>query len=59
MLIEYNNHTTRIRSEVASGDRHYVQYALAYWAAITVGIRNTDHQLTRVPVDEWTEGIAK
>ncbi len=36
-LIEYNNRTARIRGEVAPGDKHYVQYALAHWAVIQSG----------------------
>ena len=58
-LIEYNNRTARIRGEVAQGDKHYIQYALAHWAVIAIRIRNTDHHFTRLPVDEWIEGIAK
>lgn len=46
-LIEYNNRTARIRGEVAQGDKHYIQYALAHWAVIAIRIRNTDHHFTQ------------
>jgi hypothetical protein len=45
-LIKYNNRTARIRGEVAQGDKHYIQYALAHWAVIAIRIRNTDHHFT-------------
>lgn len=58
-LIEYNNLTARIRGVVAPGDKHYVQFALSNWAVIAFGIRHTDHNFTRISVEEWIEGIAK
>ena len=56
-LIEYNNRTARIRGEVAPGDKHYVQYALAHWAVIAIRIRNTDHQLPEYRLMSGLKGL--
>ncbi|EJV1664215.1 TPA: hypothetical protein SMO99_003067 [Proteus mirabilis] len=56
-LIEYNNASAKLRGVVVPGDEACVKYALSRWAVIAFRIRNTDDKFTRIPVEDWIEGI--
>ncbi|EIZ1085967.1 hypothetical protein MPI44_004515 [Klebsiella oxytoca] len=56
-LIEYNNHSAKLRGIVLPHDVELVLFALNKWAIIAFNIRNTDEKFTRIPVEDWIDGI--
>lgn len=58
-LIEYNNCSAKLRGVVKPSDAELVRFALSRWAIIAFNIRNTDEKFTRIPVEDWVEGIKK
>lgn len=56
-LIEYNNVSAKLRGVVKPCDTELVRFALNRWSIIAFNIRRTDERYTRLPVDEWIDGI--
>lgn len=56
-LIEYNNHTAKLRGIVLPCDVELVLFALNKWAIIAFNIRNTDEIFIRISVEDWIDGI--
>lgn len=56
-LIEYNNRSAKLLGIVLPRDVELVLFALNTWAIIAFNIRNTDDKFTRIPVEDWVDGI--
>lgn len=56
-LIEYNYRSAKLCGIVLPHDVELVLFALNKWAIIAFNIRNTDENFTRIPVEDWIDGI--
>lgn len=56
-LVEYNNCSAKLRGIVLPCDVELVLFALNKWAIIAYNIRKTDERYTRMPVEDWIDGI--